>query len=212
MTRLECFHACKTDGGLDHVISSAPFMASTERPQWLGPGYYFWYGDNELANWWAASSIKSHDGQAAIFEFELRVKKRKFLDLVGEPRHIKYFEELAQIYVRKQTTHNHKSYSDITVSELLHFLVEENDKKIFDFHAVKGATRATKDLVKFISGRNDHLGANRRQQICVFPSYDCVILRGKLINPKDWVVSARGKSLWINIKRVYKHLLHYSIR
>lgn len=210
MLKIEAYHACSDQGGIKQVISKAPFLSEDNDRQWLGQGFYFWYGDMELATDWGERSISSEIQSYAILQVILRLKKEHLFDLVGEPEHIKLFESYAKMYVDfLQQADNTVGYHDVSVRELMVFLRKKRDVIGFNFRATKVATKQTKGFRKFLRNRKEELGANRRQQICVFPEYKCAMFKKALVKPDEWKSELKGYLIWINLKTKLRHFTTY---
>lgn len=64
----------------DDVEKDGPFKAQRLSSLYLGDGYYFWDDHLRLAHWWGNVHC---GGRYIICEGELKVEKKRFLDLVG---------------------------------------------------------------------------------------------------------------------------------
>lgn len=64
----------------DKIEKQGPFKAENVSTVYLGNGYYFWDDHLKLAHWWGNIHYKNH---YVICEGELKVEKKRFLDLVG---------------------------------------------------------------------------------------------------------------------------------
>lgn len=84
---LDCFHTCRSDGGKEFIISRTPFLSSPQR-QWLGQGFYLWTDSDFFAHDWGEDHYQS---KYAINQFEVRVPKHLFWDLVGNVQHQREF-------------------------------------------------------------------------------------------------------------------------
>lgn len=207
MQEIEAYHACSDLGGGKWVLSNAPFISEDNERQWLGQGFYFWYGDVGLAIDWGERSISTEEHSYAVFHVTLRFREGDLFDLVGEPAHIKLFESYATAYVEslRKSVNGMISYHDVSVRELMDFLRKQKGTFDFRFRATKVATKRTRGSRRFLKNRREELGSNPRQQICVFPEYKCAIFKKRLVEPVEWKSKFKGYLIWVNLKTALRH-------
>ncbi len=208
MRTLDTYHTCRDQGGAKFILSNAPFISEDNSRQWLGQGFYFWYGSLDLAKEWGHKSVQTASYGYVVLSVVLRLKQEYIFDLVGEPQHMQIFEKYAKAYTQELTKAK-VGAADISVSELMSVLRATRKEIGFDFRAVKVATQKTRELRRFIPGKNEVLGSNPRQQICVFPEYKCAIFKVHIEKPEGWKGKFKGVRKWTNMKRALRHFVSY---
>lgn len=186
------FHACSSKGGFEQVQKRAPFHSSSERTQWLTPGYYFWRS-NKLAEQWGASSYSSGDGYA-VLKATLRLSEDELFDLVANSEHIEYFEKLISQFMNFKLRTLGKKYTP-TVSACLTYFREKAkvSPKILPYIAVMASETAqskegsSQKRYQFVSNRQNCIALNKRVQICLFTGNENRIHDRELIYPESWV-------------------------
>lgn len=176
-----CFHTCKNEGDQEFILERAPFHSNTEKPQWLGQGYYLWTDSDFYAKKWGQQ--KPHYGNYVITKFNLKVEKSSLLDLVGNVNDQLYFFDLVKRYkdalTKKLSEINNprkkKQIQDaiskpLAVSAVINHYRKE---RLFPFQVVKAQDIVSEDTQKL-----DYIVPNKdgasllyptRQQIVVYP-------------------------------------------
>jgi hypothetical protein len=191
---LNCFHTCQFKGGKEFIISRAPFQSNPSEKQWLGQGFYLWTDSDFFAHDWGNDHYQS---QYAINQFEVRVPKAVFWDLVGNVQHqIEFIEFKDQFHClldeiveqatpakRQQTQQKIQrlKQQEIKVSTL--FWVLRNLRKLA-YKVVKASDIKSKktESIEFIAGKGGEcLFLPTRQQIVVYPESK------SMIHHIDWV-------------------------
>ncbi|WP_164072403.1 hypothetical protein [Acinetobacter pittii] len=191
---LNCFHTCKLDGGKDFIISRVPFPSDSQQKQWLGQGFYLWTDSDFFAHEWGRDHYQS---SYAINQFEVRVPRDLFWDLVGNVQHqIEFVNFKDQFYClldeiveratpakRQQTQQQIQrlKQQEIKVSTL--FWVLRHLRKLA-YKVVKASDIKSKktESIEFIGGKGGEcIFLPTRQQIVVYPESKY------MIHHIDWV-------------------------
>ncbi len=90
MNEVEIYQTIAKHGTVEECEKHGPIFC-TDNP-WLGAGYYFWDGLLSNAEWWG----KTHyHNDYMIFKSSYDVHSELLLDLVGNVKHIEYFQRYA---------------------------------------------------------------------------------------------------------------------
>ncbi len=181
LVHLDCFHTCRFDGGKEFIISRVPFLSGKEK-QWLGQGYYLWTDSDFFAHDWG---VDHYESNYAINQFEVRVPKHLFWDLVGNVQHQRefiafknQFHCLLDEIVKNATTAQKQKIQqkiqrlkqqEIKVSTL--FWVLRTLRKL-TYKVVKASDLKSKktESMKFVEGGiGECIFLPTRQQIVVYP-------------------------------------------
>lgn len=126
MKKITLYQTIKDQDYLD-VETNGPFPCKWENT-WLGDGFYFWEEFIGLAHWWGKTRRK---GSYIICKAECDFDEIKCLDLVGEMKHVRFFQEAIEVM-----NQNNKINSTTTVSRVINFMKEEF-KSRFLFEAIR---------------------------------------------------------------------------
>ncbi|WP_421218772.1 hypothetical protein [Aeromonas jandaei] len=185
-----CYHTCATEGGLEFVRNSAPFLSKEHKSgswQWLTQGYYFWTDHPHYAHQWGK---KSYSDRYAVMECTLLFEPDTLLDLAGNTTDSIYFSELVSMYVKKLSRANPRfKVSTLTVSSVIqHYRVlSEKEPALFPYQAIKavdvpnGGYRENQ-VMRFIPTRMESLPLIPRLQICLFENYESVIKNKNIVH------------------------------
>lgn len=178
---LELFHACRQDGGPEHVKANSPFLSEDNRRQWLTQGYYFWVEDIALAEEWGKSSVT---GEYAIVRVKAQFSEHEILDLVSSPAHIKVFKTLIARFMEEMKTKHRGKYHP-TVSECIRYF---RFLQRFPFKGIIAAEEPDRKMVrrKFIARAENVIALNSRQQLCLFAGSENIIVEKCIVRPADW--------------------------
>lgn len=178
---LELFHACRQDGGADHVKANSPFLSEDNSRQWLTQGYYFWVEDIALAEQWGKSSVK---GEYAIVRVKAQFSEHEILDLVSSPAHINAFKTLISRFMEEMKTKHGGKYNP-TVSECIRYY---RALQRFPFKGIIAAEEPRREMVrrKFIANAENVIALNHRQQFCLFAGYKDIIVEKCVVRPAEW--------------------------
>ncbi len=99
---------------------------------WLGDGYYFWDGMLSNAEWWGRTHYK---GKYMIFSSSYDAHSEALFDLVGDAKHVAYFQKYAERLMQVL------GIKTIKVASVLEFMKEDGK---FPFKAVRAEGRSTK--------------------------------------------------------------------
>lgn len=149
------YHACRNTGSLNK-----PFLSKEHPKTWLTQGYYFWTDSPTSAHFWGEVGIK---GEYAVLEFAIDFQSDEYLDLVGNVKHIEYFELLAKTFI--------EIYKEETVTIrkiLLYFRKKEKEVSgAFPFLGIKASDSANEGY-PFVENMKEKIFFLKKQQLCVF--------------------------------------------
>ena len=159
------FHACKNEGGYEHMVSNIPFKSGSGRDQWLTEGFYFWTDSDYWARQWRKASMKAD--QKVIGEFDITLcHDTELLDLVGNVQHQFNFRKLKQTLIKFLPKEEQKG---ITVHQIIKFF--RNREEIFPYSAIKAQDGQAMESLRFVDpefGHDEEMQLVTRQQMCVF--------------------------------------------
>lgn len=168
-----CYHTCKTDGGIDFVSKSAPFLSGKNIPderkwQWLSQGYYFWTDDPHFAHIWGE---RSYDNNYAILQCSMSFQSDMLLDLAGNVAHNLYFKKLISLYV-KRIRRTDPTIQPTVSTVIEHFRKEKKSQPlIFPYQAIKAVdipADGHRQKIRFTPRSRECLPLVPRIQLCLF--------------------------------------------
>jgi len=161
-------HTCKKDNGKEYILKHAPFFADfdthSRQKQFLGSGYYFWDDNIEMAHKWGKSHYKNN---YFILQCNIHTLQDRFLDLVGNRSHMRYFREVAEKYI--QRGYARKDWSLGSFIEHLKLLAKDHPE-IFPFKIIRAVDllpRDEKDRWYFVADMPNYTMLNPRIVICI---------------------------------------------
>lgn len=178
---LELFHACRQDGGAEHLKANAPFLSEDNNRQWLTQGYYFWVEDVTLADKWGESSVT---GEYAILKARAQFSERDILDLVSSPAHINTFKKFLARFMEEMKKKHDGKYNP-TVSECIRYYRQLGR---FPFKGIRAAEEPHPKSVRrrFIETAENVIALNPRQQLCLFAGFEHLIVDKCIVRPAEW--------------------------
>lgn len=150
--------------------------------QFVGPGFYFWENNIEMANVWG--KLRYND-QYYILEVLFELTEENCFDLVGNRNHQLYMVDcLKQLFIKSGVQRDYW-----TINQCIHFLrkLNELNKKIFPFQYVrvidlyKHATIKKQYSLKFLKHRQNYTVINPRIIVCAFNKDDINLLNKRIV-------------------------------
>ena len=172
IVKIQGYHTCKMESGLNYVKCHAPFLSQANNRQWLTQGYYFWTDSDHFAHEWGRKAVQ---GRYAIVHCAIELNRKRLLDLVGSVQDQLYFQEILSTYsewlkkidpTKKPTVH----------AVLSHYRkLAKGNPAVFPYSAVKAQDGYSKSNVAFSDGKKEHLPLVTRHQLCLFEfAADCI--------------------------------------
>lgn len=159
------FHACKNEGGYNHIVQNIPFKSGNGKDQWLTEGYYFWTDSDYWAKQWRKRKMKS--SQKVIGEFDIKLcHETELLDLVGNVKHQFYLRDLKRELMNTLTK---DEQGEITVHQIISYFRQR--ELVFPFSAIKAQDGQCMEELRFVDpefGYDETMQLVTRQQMCVF--------------------------------------------
>ncbi|MFZ6001575.1 MAG: hypothetical protein ACOYW3_13775 [Bacteroidota bacterium] len=92
----------------------------------LGTGFYFWEDNLDLARWWG---VVHCDSQYIICQADIECAEERYLDLVGNVRHLRYLRELKARF--GQDLKREFGTVDVPLGNLIEYLRRQDKKPAF---------------------------------------------------------------------------------
>ncbi|HCZ9266987.1 TPA: hypothetical protein O4G69_003553 [Vibrio alginolyticus] len=178
------FHACKNEGGYEHIVENIPFKSGDGEDQWLTQGFYFWTDCNYWARQWRKNSMPLDEKVIGEFDISL-CEKTELLDLVGNVAHQFEFHHFKKMVLKSLPKEEQKN---VTVHQIIRFLREREN--IFPYSAIKAQDGKSLSKLPFVdpefSSSGEEISLVTRQQLCVFDkAKDRICLKG-FDHPKEY--------------------------
>jgi hypothetical protein len=174
-------HACSKKGEKDSVLKNAPFLSKVQEGTnpFLGSGYYYWEENLDMAHYWGKTHYK---GNYFIIENTLALEGDKFLDLVGNRKHMKFVKDLTTRLASK----GRPAWNIGTVLEFARRMNEARNNAIkFPFKAVRAIDEWVDDKKRekyyFVEGKKNFTYLNPRLVICVYEKENVVLTPTRII-------------------------------
>lgn len=147
--RLTAYHTCHLQGSPKEIFDKSPYKSQSNKPQWLGDGYYFWTDCDFFAHKWGKLSDKYPNGYA-ITEYTIQISKNILLDLVGNVQDQIYFRKQILKYAEKVNVLP-KDINEIPISKVLDHLrlLAKADETKFQYRAIKAVDYSKKHSNSF---------------------------------------------------------------
>lgn len=188
MSNFVVYHACSAEGYHENLINDAPFCSAPTREHWLAEGYYFWRGAGH-ARKWGKKNYVCENFDYAILKAKISFEGEELLDLLTNPDHIDFFNQIISRFMNLMARKLGKKY-DPTVSEVIEYYRKSQFKgkqlKVFPYKAILAAEG--KDYkYKFVNypDRENMIALNREIQMCLFKEYRNKIEDKELIYPTN---------------------------
>ena len=167
-------HTCRKDGGKEHVIKNAPFLAEHKphekdtkkrKLQFLGQGYYFWDNNFDMARIWGRTH---YSNDFFILEYDIDISETKCFDLVGNRGH-----QIFLITMLKKLKEKGYERDYWEISRCIEYLkrLAFRDNSVFPYENIRAIDYLPPDELQqiefyFVKGTKHYTILNPKMAIC----------------------------------------------
>lgn len=155
-------HTCRQVGSIQDIENEGPFLSTHieeehSQHKFLGTGYYFWDNNINMAH---SHGQKNCKRKYYIFEANLDLKDKEFLDLAGNRIDMLFFQDIMKKLNVQTETQNWT---------IAHFIELLKKLKIFNYRAIRAIDNSIdpKEATKFVVDRANFTNLNPIFIVCL---------------------------------------------
>jgi hypothetical protein len=185
-------HTVEDKGNPDFVEKNAPFLSSG-RTAFLGPGYYFWEKDIDLAHWWGRVH---YNNKYMICESVIECGDDIYLDLVGDKDDLRKMNNLKQVL--DQQIKRTLKVNEVTLEKLIEYcrnLDQHSDVGSFPYKVIRSVDvspimreKTRTSIIKYTQQKSNFTDLDPRIILCVSEKRDMLPEGIKIIHPKKYLL------------------------
>jgi len=185
-------HTVEDRGNPGYVEKNAPFLSSGSTA-FLGPGYYFWEKDIDLAHWWGRVH---YNDQYMICESVIECDDGLYLDLVGNKDDLRQMRELKLKF--DQEMKRTLKGNETTLENLIVYCRQANQRThigSFPYKAIRSVDvspvmreKTRTSIIKYTAKKSNFTDLNPRIIICLTEKRDMLPEGVKIICPNKYLL------------------------
>lgn len=185
-------HTVEDLGNAEYVEKHAPFL-SEGNAAFLGPGYYFWENDLDLAHWWG--KLRYGDDYM-ICEAIIECDNETYLDLAGNKDDMRMVLQLRERF--EPEIKRKFSIDEVSLNRLIEHCQHVHQHtlaKVFPFKVIRSVDNSPtvnekkrRSLIKFTQQKSNFTDLDPRIIICVLEKQYVLPQGIKIVHPKQYLL------------------------